>query len=73
MIVGDVQVPGKSLRCDVCHWEWVSIARELPETCANHECRSRKWNGPKKRIRPTRIEMPKPQKVGVMDDVETYF
>jgi hypothetical protein len=68
MILGDVMVPGKSLRCDACGWPWISISKDLPEACPNRACRSRQWNGPKKRIRPTRIELPKPQRIEHADE-----
>ena len=73
MILGEVKVPGKSLECEVCHYRWVSIASDLPESCRNRECRSREWNGPKKRVRPTRIELPKPKRTWGEEDEETYF
>ncbi len=60
MILKTVQVSGKSLRCDVCGYEWVSIAAELPECCPDRKCRSRKWNGSKKRGRTPKIVLPKP-------------
>ena len=66
MILGDVLVPGKSLRCDQCQYSWVSIANELPIYCPNRDCRSREWNGKKKKRKPARqpkIELPKPTKV----------
>ena len=63
MILGDVRVPGKHLQCDLCGYRWISVAVDLPENCPKRECRSREWNGKKKRIRPTRIELPKPTKV----------
>lgn len=65
MILRDVLLPGKELRCNVCSWEWVSISRDLPDFCANRECRSREWNGKKKKRKPRRapaIEIPKPRK-----------
>ena len=68
MILRDVLVPGKELRCDLCGWTWVSIASDLPDFCPNRDCRSREWNGKKKRIRPTRIQLPKPTRVREIDD-----
>ena len=62
MILRDVMVPGKELRCECCQFVWVSIARELPECCPNRECRSREWNGKKKRGS-SRIVLPKPNRV----------
>ena len=72
MILGEVQVSGKLLECDLCHYRWVSIAAQLPTHCQNRECRSREWNGVKKRVRPTRIELPKPTKVKWVEE-ETDF
>ena len=65
MILRDVMVPGKELQCEKCFWIWVSTASELPEACPSRECRSREWNGPKKRVRKpkVRIELPKPKRV----------
>ncbi len=54
-----------------CGYTWISVATEKPESCRNRECRSREWNGKKQRIRPTRIELPKPTKVKQGED-ETY-
>ena len=68
MILGDVLVQGKSLRCDMCGRDWISISQDLPEACPNRDCRSREWNGPKKRTKPTRIELPKPTKVQQGED-----
>ena len=75
MILRDVMVPGKELQCEVCMAPpWISIARELPECCPNRECRSREWNGKKKRVRKpkTRIELPKPTRVKWTED-DTEF
>lgn len=63
MILRDVLVPGKELKCDACGFTWVSISKRLPDCCPERDCRSREWNGKKKRIRPTRIQLPKPQRV----------
>jgi len=66
MILGDVMVPGKSLRCNVCKHIWISIASILPPCCPNPDCRSREWNGKKTRRKPRRgpaIELPKPKRI----------
>ena len=71
MILGDVMVPGKSLRCDQCGHHWVSIANELPVFCPNRDCRSREWNGKKVKRQPARqpkIELPKPKKIRIEED-----
>ena len=65
MILGDVMVPGKSLQCDACKYIFVSIANRLPECCPNRDCRSREWNGVKKKRKPApkpKIELPKPRR-----------
>jgi hypothetical protein len=78
MILGDVMVPGKSLQCDACGWPnvdgrkhskpWVSIGDRLPDACPNRDCRSREWNGVKKKRKPApklkiEIELPKPRRM----------
>ncbi len=68
MIIRDVLVHGKELECDKCHIVWISIAKDLPDFCPNRECRTREWNGKKRCVRPTRIELPKPQKVKQGED-----
>ena len=55
-----------------CGYRWISTAVNLPESCRNPECRSREWNGKKQRIRPTRIELPKPAKLKWAEE-ETDF
>ena len=70
MIVRELTVPGKLLRCDACKtYEWVSIAKELPVNCPS--CRSREWNGKKTKRRPARglaIELPKPKRIKQGED-----
>jgi hypothetical protein len=73
MILREVLVPGKELKCERCDFIWVSIAKDLPEFCPNRDCRSREWNGRKKRIKPTRIELPKPTKVKQGEDNDYDF
>lgn len=74
MILGDVMVPGKSLQCDVCLLKWVSIvASKLPDACPNRDCRSREWNGVKKKRKPAAkpkivIELPKPRRIKNVED-----
>ena len=65
MILRDVLIPGKELKCNLCQWTWVSIDKKLPTVCANHDCRSREWNGKKQRRKPSleRIQLPKPARV----------
>lgn len=76
MILGDVMVPGKSLRCDKCKYPWVSISSELPTNCPNRDCRSREWNGKKAKRKPARqvkIELPKPKRIKQGEDEEYGF
>lgn len=76
MILGDVLVPGKSLKCDACGWPdvegrkhpkpWVSIGDRLPDACPNRKCRSREWDGKKKKRKPAvkpKITLPKPNRI----------
>jgi len=71
MILRDVMVHGKELQCEVCQFIWVSIAKELPENCPDRACRSREWNGVKKRGA-NKIKLPKPVKVKWVEE-ETDF
>lgn len=71
MILGDVLVPGKSLQCDACKIQWVSIASKLPDACPNRECRSREWNGVKKKRKPApkpKIVLPSPRRMKTGED-----
>ena len=70
MILRDVMVKGKELKCDVCGWPWVTVASKLPECCPNRDCRSREWNGKKKRIRTPKIALPKPNRIRGGEDIE---
>ena len=75
MILGDVMVPGKHLKCDVCAYKWYSISARLPDCCANPDCRSREWNGKKQKRRPRRlpsVALPKPTKTRWVEE-ETDF
>ena len=72
MILREVMVPGKELQCEVCMAPpWISIARELPECCPNRECRSREWNGKKKRSS-GKIKLPKPTKVKWVEEESDF-
>lgn len=71
MILRDVLVPGKELQCDDCKFTWVSISRKLPTNCPNRECRTREWNGKKRK---SRIQIPKPKRIRTTDsDGEMEF
>src|ERR1700722_2322184 len=65
IVIRKTRIPALACTCDVCSYRWVSINKKEPEFCPNRECRSREWNGPKKRVvKPkTRIELPKPIKI----------
>jgi hypothetical protein len=71
MILRDVMVPGKHYKCDACTWDWISIAKKKPDCCPNPDCRSREWNGKKRRVR-AKIVLPKPPKVKWCEE-ETDF
>ena len=72
MILRDVMVPGKELECEICSYVWVSISSDkLPEFCPNRLCRSREWNGKKKRGA-GKITLPKPTKIKWVEE-ETDF
>jgi hypothetical protein len=77
MILGTITVKAKSLQCDVCGYPvgherpWHSIGVRLPEQCPNRYCRSREWNGKKKKRKPAsgpKITLPKPVKVRPLDE-----
>lgn len=70
MILRDVMVPGKELKCEKCQKIWICLSPDLPEFCTNRDCRSREWNGKKKRRKPTdeRIQIPKPSRVRSQDE-----
>ena len=75
MILGDVLVPGKSLQCDACGFPWVSIASRLPDCCPNRDCRSREWNGKKKKRKPApnpKIVLPKPNRIRT-EEIDSEF
>ncbi len=64
-MIEDVMLPGKHCRCEICTYEWNTIALEPPKCCANLECRSREWNGKKIKRQPqptVKIELPKPRR-----------
>jgi len=55
-MITNVTVPARLCKCDVCTYEWISIAVLPVSHCQNRECRSREWNGVKERKAPA----PKP-------------
>ena len=72
MILGEVKLLAKHLKCDLCLQDWYSIAAKLPTNCPNRDCRSREWNGKKTKRKPLRgpaITLPKPNRIKQeMDD-----
>lgn len=76
MILGDVSILAKHLRCDLCLRDWYSIASRLPDACPNRDCRSREWNGVKKKRKPAlkpKIILPKPKRIKQRGDDEYEF
>ena len=76
MILDDVNILAKHLRCDLCLRDWYSIASRLPDACPNRKCRSREWNGVKKKRKPApkpKIELPKPRRMKQGEDDEYGF
>jgi len=66
MILADVQLLAKHYQCNLCTWDWYSIGTRKPDCCPNRECRSREWNGVKKKRKPApkpKIELPKPRRI----------
>ena len=66
-MIRKVQIEANACECNICHYQWISIASEVPDTCRNKECRSREWNGKKKRSS-ARIRLPKPTKIRHEDE-----
>ena len=72
MILRDVMVPGREFQCNACGYQWVSIINDrLPDCCPSKDCRSREWNGRKRRVR-AKIVLPKPKKTKWVEE-ETDF
>lgn len=69
-MIRKTRIPAIECTCEKCFHKWYSIARKLPESCANLGCRSREWNGKKKRERTPkiRVELPKPYRTREVDD-----
>ncbi len=66
MILGEVQMLAKHLQCNECAYDWYSISKRLPDCCPNRDCRSREWDGVKKKRKPApkpRITLPKPNRI----------
>jgi ribosomal protein L37E len=63
-MIRNVTIPAIECTCERCGYEWVSIAKELPEACPSRRCRTREWNGKKGQREPgSKIELPKPMRV----------
>ena len=65
-MIKEVTVPARYCVCDVCGYDWHSIAGRIPESCQNRACRSRLWNGKKERKRQEKkpsFVLPRPNKV----------
>ena len=61
--------------CEKCGHKWHSLAKRPPIICANSDCRSRQWDGPKVKRKPVRglkVELPKPTRIRRNDD-DTEF
>lgn len=63
-MIRDVMIPAKQCTCDRCGYSWLSQASTLPESCRNPQCRSRQWNGAKRKSRKNEIRLPSPRKNG---------
>jgi len=70
-VIRNVTIPAVECKCEACSWLWLSIAKDLPEACPNRDCRSREWNGKKKRAVKPRIQLPKPVKVRAYSDEDS--
>lgn len=65
-MIKDVTIRAKHCVCDLCSWDWISIAKKKPDACPNRKCRSREWNGVKARPdRPQAIVLPKPATMAI--------
>jgi hypothetical protein len=65
MTVRKIKIPAFDCTCLVCGHRWVSIAPQPPISCGSPKCRSRQWNGVKKKpARVPKIKLPAPRKKG---------
>lgn len=65
-MITDVTIPARYCVCNVCGYDWHSIAVKIPESCQNRKCRSREWNGVKVKRAPEKkpvLVLPKTIKV----------
>lgn len=75
-MITNVTVPARLCKCDLCSYDWVSLANLPPTHCQNRSCRSRKWNG----VKPKKVPEKKPQVVlpkviklrGGNDDIDEF-
>jgi ribosomal protein L37E len=75
MILGQVNMLANHYQCNLCDYDWYSIAKRIPDSCPNRDCRSREWNGKKKKRIPApkpKIELPKPTRKRI-EDVDDEF
>lgn len=74
-MIKDVTIPARLCRCEICFYDWISIASQIPVSCQNRDCRSREWNGKKpKRIPEKKPELvfPKPVRTRKVDDEDIF-
>lgn len=74
-MIQDVTIPARYCVCDLCGYDWHSIAFLPPTHCQNRDCRSREWNGKKPNRVPEKkavVILPKPVKVRNIDEVEDF-
>jgi len=70
-VIEKVQIEALRCTCQICNYVWLSISKCPPEFCPNKDCRSREWNGKKKRSVKPRITLPKPVKVRAYSDEDS--
>lgn len=75
-MITNVTVPARYCVCDLCGYDWHSIAVQVPVNCQNRECRSREWNGKKLKRVPEKkpvVILPKPIRVrGGFNETEEF-
>lgn len=57
-----IQLTAYACKCNICGYEWVSNTD--PQCCQNRKCRSKLWDGRKKRSHVKEIRLPAPRKRG---------
>lgn len=74
-MITNVTIPARLCRCEICFYEWISIAERVPVNCQNRECRSREWNGKKPKYAPKPkpvLVLPKVVKVRRTEEEEEF-